>query len=71
MRLKKKEEKTNVHSVSRFFFVFFFFCFFFFFFFFINVSMKQCYCDFHSTENSDIIVLCKRYSTSCQPLTCH
>ena len=29
------------------------------------------FCDFHLTENSDIIVLCKLYSTSCQSLTCH
>ena len=26
------------------------------------------YCDFHLTENSDIIVLCKVYSTGCQAL---
>ena len=31
----------------------------------------QKYCDFHLTENSDIIVFCKLYSTSCQPLMCH
>ena len=28
-------------------------------------------CDFHLTENSDIIVLHKLYSTNCQPLMCH
>ena len=29
---------------------------------------KIVYCVFHLTENSDIIVLCKVYSTSCQTL---
>ena len=29
-------------------------------------NSRIAYCDFHSTENSDIIVLCKVYSTSCQ-----
>ena len=36
-----------------------------------NIVINSCarlYCDFHLTENSDIIVLCKVYSSSCQTL---
>ena len=36
-----------------------------------TIPFLTVYCDFYLTENSDIIVLCKLYSTSCQPLTCH